>query len=309
MRNDSRLPTPELPAKKAGFAVLVGRSNVGKSTLMNALVGTKVAITSPKPQTTRQMIHGVVHDPRGQIVFVDTPGFHRPEHRMNRAMIDIATGAMAGVDLILWVVDSRAGFGPGDLRVSRLALERKEEQAPLFLVLNKVDLVRKPALLPLIDRAVRELGAAEVFPVSAKTGENLDALIEGVLGALPEGPRLFPDDTLTDQPERALTSELIREKILHHTRQEIPHATAALIERWEDGEDGITRIEAAILVEREGQKGIVIGRGGDMLKRIGTEARGEIERLLGRKVGLRLWVKVREHWRDDERTLKTLGLM
>lgn len=296
------------PSLHCGYVAIVGHTNVGKSTLLNRIIGEKIAIVADAPQTTRTRITGVLTLPAGQIVFVDTPGFHRPQFRMNRAMIGIATEAISGVDLIVWMVDAVVGFGQGDLHVARILEERKKKSVPVFLVLSKVDLVKKPRLLPLLDRAVREFKVAEAFPLSAKSGENCEGLITAILAALPEGPKLFPDDTLTDQPERTLTSEFIREKILHHTKQEIPHATAVEIERWEDGEDGITRIDAAILVEREGQKGIVIGRGGAMLKRVGTEARADIEAMLGRHVGLKLWVKVSDHWRDDERILRELGI-
>jgi len=292
---------------RSGYATLIGHTNVGKSTLLNRLVGEKIAIVADVPQTTRTRITGVVTTPSGQAVFVDTPGFHRPQHRMNRSMVQTATAAIAGVDVLLWVVDATVGYGPGDLRVAEV-LRQKRGSARLFLVLNKVDVVKKLRLLPMLDRASKEFGIDEAWPVSAKTGENCPELLQGVLAALPEGPPLFPEDTLTDQPERALTSEIVREKILHKTREEIPHATAVAIDRWEDGEDGLTRIDATILVEREGQKAIVIGRGGEMLKQIGTEARLEIEGMLGRRVGLKLWVKVRSHWRDDEGTLRTLGL-
>lgn len=297
----------DAPRFQSGYATLIGHTNVGKSTLLNQLVGEKISIVADVPQTTRTRITGVVTTPHGQAVFVDTPGFHRPQYRMNRSMVDVATAAIGGVDVLLWVVDATVGFGPGDLRVAQV-LQQKRGSAKLFLVLNKVDLVKKLLLLPLLDRAAKEFGVDEAWPVSAKKGENCPELLAGVLAALPDGPPLFPADTLTDQPERLMTSELVREKILHHTREEIPHATAVAIERWEDGEDGVTRIDATILVEREGQKAIVIGRGGEMLKRVGTEARIEIEALLGRRVGLKLWVKVRSHWRDDEGTLRSLGL-
>lgn len=295
------------PAFRSGYATLIGHTNVGKSTLLNRLVGEKIAIVADVPQTTRTRITGVVTTARGQAVFVDTPGFHRPQYRMNRSMLEVATAAIAGVDVLLWVVDATVGYGPGDLRVAGV-LKEKRGSAKLFLVLNKIDLVQKTRLLPMLDRAMKEFGIDEAWPVSAKKGDNCPELLEGVISALPEGPPLFPEDTLTDQPERALTSEIVREKILHRTREEIPHATAVAIERWEDGADGLTRIDATILVEREGQKAIVIGKGGEMLKQIGTEARLEIEKLLGRRVGLKLWVKVRSHWRDDEGTLRDLGL-
>jgi len=300
---------PEKDARdfRSGYATLIGHTNVGKSTLLNRLVGEKIAIVADVPQTTRTRITGVVTTPRGQAVFVDTPGFHRPQFRMNRSMVEIATAAIDGVDLLLWVVDATVGYGPGDLRVADV-LRKKRGSAKLFLVLNKVDVVQKLRLLPMLDRAVKEFGIDEAWPVSAKKGDNCPQLLEAVLAALPEGPPLFPEDTLTDQPERALSSEIVREKILHRTREEIPHATAVAIDRWEDGADGVTRIDATILVEREGQKAIVIGKGGEMLKAVGTEARLEIEKLLGRRVGLKLWVKVRSHWRDDEGTLRNLGL-
>jgi GTP-binding protein Era len=292
---------------RSGYAAIVGHTNVGKSTLLNRLVGEKIAIVANVAQTTRSRITGILTEPRGQVVFVDTPGFHRPEHRMNRAMVEIATDAMSGVDVLLWVVDATAPFGPGDRRVARLIGERKGAAA-VFLVLNKVDLVRKPQLLPLLDRAVKEFRIDEAYPLSAKSGDNCANLLDGIFKVLPIGPKLFPDDALTDQPERVMVSEIIREKLLHKTREEIPHATAVLIDRWEDGADNVTRIDAVILVEREGQKGIVIGSGGDMLKMVGTEARLEAEKLLGRRVGLKLWVKVRDRWRDDEATLRSLGL-
>jgi GTP-binding protein Era len=292
---------------RSGYAAIVGHTNVGKSTLFNRLVGEKLAIVAEVPQTTRTRIQGMLTLPEGQIVFVDTPGFHKPLFRMNRTMVDAAREAIAGVDLLLWVVDATVGFGPGDLRVGALISGRKG-RAPVFLVLNKVDRIAKPLLLPMLERGVTQLGADEAFPVSALTGENCAALLAGVVSALPEGPRLFDEDVLTDQPERVLVAEMIREKILHHTREEIPHATAVAIERWEDGEDGLTRIHATILVERDGQKAIVIGRGGELLKRVGTESRLEIEKLLGRRVGLKLWVKIRSRWREDATTLKSLGL-
>jgi len=295
-------------AFRSGYAALVGHTNVGKSTLLNRLVGEKIAIVSRVPQTTRRRITGVLTTPAGQAVFVDTPGFHKPMHRMNRSMIEEATQAMTGMDVLAWVVDASVGYGPGDLHVAALLAERKGS-ARLLAVLNKVDLVRKPLLLPMLHRAVAEFGADGAFPVSGLTGENCDELLKGILSALPYGPRLFPEDTLTDQPERILAAEIIREKILQRTREEIPHATAVAIEQWSDGADGITRISAIVLVERAGQKGILIGAGGAMLKAVGTEARLEIERLIGRRVGLRLWVKVRENWRDDEAALRDLGLV
>lgn len=295
------------PDHRSGHAAIVGHTNVGKSTLLNHFVGEKIAAVSRVAQTTRTRVEGIVTMPAGQVVFIDTPGFHRPEHRMNRKMIETATEAMIGIDLLLWVVDAESPFGPGDRRAAAIIRERRGG-AKLFLVLNKVDKVRKPALLPLLGRGVAEFGVDEAVPISARTGENCDRLMSAILAALPLGPRLFPEDALTNQPERVLAAELIREKILERTREEIPHAVAVTIEGWHDGTDNVTRIEAVILVERDGQKAIVIGKGGAMLKEVGTQARLEIEHLIGRRVGLNLFVKVRDHWRDDESLLRSLGL-
>ncbi len=294
-------------ATRAGFVAIVGWTNVGKSTLLNRLVGTKLAAVADAPQTTRNRIVGVrTVAGRGQAVFIDTPGFHEPRHKMNRAMVEVARRSLEGVDLCLLVLDAALGLGPGDRTIA-------ERLAPLgerrLAVLNKVDLVSpKSRLLPMLETVVNGWGFPEAIPVSALDGEGCDILLQRTLDLLPEGAPMFPDDYLTDQPERHLVAEWIREKLLRHTREEIPHAAAVKIETWTEREDGLVSIEATILVERDSQKAIVIGKGGALLKRIGTEAREEIERLLDTRVFLRLWVTTQPGWRDDDRILRDLGL-
>lgn len=294
--------------ERAGHVALVGWTNVGKSTLLNALVGSKLAAVADVAQTTRQRITGVVNLPgRGQIILVDTPGLHRPRYRMNRAMIEIVTRAVASVDLAVLVVDATCGLGPGDREAAGLL---KKSLRSRILALNKVDLVRpKTKLLPLIEQGSRELGIDEVVPLSARTGDGCDDLLEVMLGALPVSPPLFPPEYLTDQPERVLAAEYVREKLIEETREELPHATAVVCRRWNETDDGWVEIEATILVDRESQKGIVIGRGGERLKRVGTAARIEIEALVERRVVLKLWVQVRKDWRNNERVLEELGLL
>jgi GTP-binding protein Era len=286
---------------------LVGWTNVGKSTLLNRLVGDKIAAVAAVAQTTRRRIRGVMHLPgRGQIVFVDTPGLHRPRFAMNRAMVELARQSMHGVDLAALMVDAARGLGAGDREAAEL-LERAGTER--LMVLNKIDRLRsKTELLPLMRTAVEEWGFPEVLPVSALTGEGCAELVERLLARLPEGPPLFPDDYLTDESERWIAAERVREKLLAATTQELPHATAVLVERWEERTDGLLEIHATILVDRESQKSIVIGRGGQLLKRVGSEAREELEAFLGRRIVLRLWAKVRRDWRDDAKTLHELGL-
>jgi len=299
--------TENSDVSRSGFVALVGWTNVGKSTLLNRLVGVKLAAVGDVAQTTRQSIHGARTVPgRGQIVFVDTPGLHKPRHRMNRAMVHAAGRAMGEVDLAALVIDAARGFGPGDQQAAAQVKKKCERR---IVVLNKVDLVRpKSRLLPLMESLAEQWDFAAIVPVSAKTGEGCDGLIEAILAELPPGPSLFPDDYLTDQPERVLAAEWIREKLLASTRDELPHATAVIVERWDEREDGLLEIDASVLVERDSQKKIVIGKEGQLMKHVGTEARGELERFLDRRVMLRLWVRVREHWRDDERVLQRLGL-
>ena len=294
-------------AHRAGYVALLGWTNVGKSTLLNRLVGTKLAAVADKAQTTRTRIMGVRTFPdRGQIVFLDTPGVHQPRYRMNRAMVRISKEAMRAADLVALVVDAARGAGPGDASVAGWL---RGAEGRVLAVLNKVDLVKpKSRLLPIIETVSGEWGIPEVVPVSAHTGDGCELLLERLLAGLPEGPPLFPEDTLTDQPERVLAAEWIREKILAETWQELPHATAVVVDRWSAREDGLLEIEASILVDRDSQKKIVIGTGGELLKRVGTTAREELERLLDRRVMLRLWVRVRRDWRNDPRFLSELGL-
>jgi GTP-binding protein Era len=292
---------------KAGFVSLVGRPNAGKSTLLNRFVGQKVAIVSDKPQTTRHRIVGVRNTPGGQIVFIDTPGIHKPMHRMNRRMVDAATSTLREVDVAVLVVDASVPPGGGDRFVHDLVTAAK---VPAILALNKVDSIRKPALLPLIADYGRTGEFRAIVPVSALSGDGVDRLEQEILEALPAGEALYPDEYLTDQTERTLTAELIREKVLRYTRDELPYTTAVLVEQFEEPEQpgGLTRIFASILVDHASQKPIVLGRGGDMIKRIGTDARKDLEEMLGGKVYLDLHVKVRQDWRDDERMLDEMGL-
>ena len=285
----------------------MGWTNVGKSTLLNRIVGEKVAAVAEVPQTTRNRIQGVRNVPgRGQVIFVDSPGLHRPRHRMNRNMVRLAVDSLRAVDLALLVVDAARGLGDGDEQAAEVV---KRAGLPTLAVLNKIDLVRsKSRLLPMIETLVGKWGMSEAIPISALTGNGCDELLDRVVAHLPEAEPVFPEETYTDQPERALAAEWVREKLLHKTRQEVPHSVAVEVERWLDREDGVIEIDATILVERESQKAIVIGRGGGLLKQVGVEARADLERLLGTRVFLTLWVKVRPGWRDDERILRQLGL-
>ncbi|HVD77978.1 MAG TPA: GTPase Era, partial [Vicinamibacteria bacterium] len=288
----------------SGFVAVVGRPNVGKSTLVNRLVGEKVAIVSDKPQTTRNRILAVLNRPDGQIVLFDTPGIHKPMHRMNERMVEAAVGSLGQVDLALWLVDVTEEYGPGD-RYVKDVLARAGK--PVILGLNKIDLVPKPRLLPLIDRYRQLLDFAEIVPISGLKGDNVERLAERLVAHLPEGERLYPEDFLTDQPERFFVAEMVREQILRHTREEIPYSTAVIIDSFKEAQP-VMRIEASILVERQSQKGILIGRGGAMLKAIGSAARREIEAFLGTKIYLGLFVKVREGWREDPAMLDEMGL-
>jgi len=288
----------------SGFVSVVGRPNVGKSTLINRLVGQKISIVTPKPQTTRNRILAVANFPGGQVVFFDTPGIHQPQHQMNRFMVEAAVGSLSQVDLVALMLDAAQPSGRGDELVLKVV---KKVKAPVFLLLNKVDKVSKESLLPLIDQWRGRHPFAEIVPLSALTGDNVDRLVVLLLQYLPEGPPLYPQDTLTDLPEKFFAAEMVREKILLFTREEIPYATAVRVDAWED-KPRLTRIEASILVERDSQKGILIGKEGEMLRRIGSAARQELERFLGSRVFLGLHVKVREHWREDRRLLRELGI-
>jgi len=292
---------------KAGFVSLVGRPNAGKSTLLNRLVGQKVAIVSDKPQTTRHRVLGVLNRPDAQVVFIDTPGIHKPIHRMNRRMVDAAVKTLREVDVIGLVVDATERPGRGDEFVLKLV---GGSRAPVILALNKIDRVHKPRLLPIIERFAKTAEFRAIVPISAETGDGVPALVEQIVAALPAGDALYPEDYLTDQTERALAAELIREKVLRHTRDELPYTTAVVVERFEEAAraSDVTKIFASILVDHESQKPIVLGKGGDMIKRIGTEARRDLEELLDGRVYLDLHVKVRTDWRENERLLDEMGL-
>lgn len=288
-------------AFRSGFVSIIGLPNAGKSTLLNSLVGEKIAIVTQKPQTTRNRIQGILNvkarkgRPAGQIVFVDTPGVHKAESRLSRRMVKEIHQALESRDLILWVVDAGERFSPADEQVLEII---RKSAGPVFLLLNKVDNVRKEKLLPLIEQYSKMHSFQQVVPISALRKDGLDVVVDKVIRALPEGPRYFPEDQLTDQPERFLASEIIREKVLLQTGEEVPYATAVLIDRYEELPK-LSRIAATIYCEREGQKGILIGKGGDKLKKIGSAARQELEYLLNKKIFLELFVKVKPAWRQS----------
>ena len=289
---------------KSGFVSILGRPNAGKSTLLNELIGAKIAIVANKPQTTRTSIQGVLTLPDAQIVFLDTPGIHQPDSLMNRRMMDAVREALGERDLLLLVVDVSRKFGEDDRRAVDLV---RHAATPVLLVLNKVDLLPKDkgALLPLIEKYRTHYEFADYMPISARRGDGLAALRDAILARLPEGPAYFPPDHITDQPERFLAAELIREKILMATREEVPHSVAVAVDSWEDTPK-LIRIYATIYVERAGQKGIIIGAGGAMLKNIGTLARQEMERLFGRHIYLDLHIKVQTNWREKPAFLAAL---
>lgn len=282
--------------------MVLGLPNAGKSTLLNRLVGEKVAIVSSKPQTTRNRIQGIVNRPDAQIVLIDTPGVHEPASALGRQMMEEVRQALTGIDLAVILVDANRPFQPADRKLFQLA---DTLSAPLILALNKIDLVAKPLLLPLIDLHREEREFAEIIPISARTGDGCDRLVEAIVRLLPEGVPYFPEDLSTDQPERFLAAEIIREKAIRATRQEVPYSLAVLVDQFEEGER-LLRIHATLHVERESHKGILIGRGGSMLKRIGTEARRELEEILGVKIFLKLFVKVVPGWRNDPRMVRQL---
>lgn len=292
---------------KAGFVSFIGRPNAGKSTLLNRLVGTKLAIVSDKPQTTRNRILGVRNYSDAQVVFLDTPGIHRPLHRMNVRMVDAAVDTIREVDVLCLVVDVTEPPGKGDRFVLDLV---KEAKAPVFLVLNKIDLIKKVRLLPLIQQYSQLATFAEIVPVSAATGDNVDRLERALLDRLPEGEPLYPADYLTDQPERFFAGEIVREKLLQFTRAEIPFSSAVVVDKFDEPEreGGLMKLHCTIVVDRESHKPIVVGRGGEMIKRIGTAAREDLERFFDTKVFLDLHVRVKTEWREDERVLNDLGM-
>jgi GTP-binding protein Era len=289
---------------KSGFVSFIGRPNAGKSTLLNRLVGTKLAIVSDKPQTTRNRILGVKNYPDAQVVLLDTPGIHRPLHRMNVRMVDAAVDTIREVDVLGLVVDVTEPPGKGDRFVLDLV---KNAKAPVFLILNKIDLIKKSRLLPLM-KQYSELGTfAEIIPISAATGDNVDRLERAIIDRLPEGEPLYPADYLTDQPERFFAAEIVREKLLQFTHAEIPFSSAVVVDRFEEPAEGeaapLMKLYCTIVVDRESQKPIIIGRGGEMIKRIGTAAREDLERFFDARVFLDLHVRVKAQWREDDQVL------
>jgi GTP-binding protein Era len=289
---------------KSGFVALIGRPNVGKSTLMNHIIGQKVAIMSDKPQTTRNQIRGVYTDERGQIIFLDTPGIHKPKSKLGEYLVKTAQNALDEVDLVLFLVDASEGLGPGDHYITE---HLKGIKTPVFLVINKIDQVHPDDLLPLIDQYRQLHDFAEFVPISALQGNNTSTLVRLIFERLPEGPAYYPADQVTDHPERFIVGELIREKVLFLTREEVPHSVAVIVEEMKQRENGAVYVRATIYTERDSQKGILIGKRGSMLKEVGRLAREEIERLFGSKVFLDLWVKVKKDWRNEEFLLRQFG--
>ena len=291
--------------KKSGFVTLVGRPNVGKSTLMNHLIGQKIAITSHKPQTTRNRIRTVYTDERGQIIFLDTPGIHKAKNKLGEYMVNVAEHTLKEVDLILWLVEPTTFIGAGERHIAQ---ELSQSKIPVLLVINKIDQVKKQEEILTFIAAYKDLCPfAEIVPLSALKDQNTDLLLELIFKYLPEGPQFYDEDTVTDQPMRQIAAELIREKALRLLDDEIPHGIAVVIDRMKERENGMMDIEASIICERESHKGIIIGKGGGMLKRIGTEARREIEQMMETRVNLQLWVKVKKDWRDSDFMIKNFG--
>lgn len=293
----------ENPAYKSGFATLIGRPNVGKSTLMNRLIGQKIAITSNRPQTTRNRIQTVLTTEEGQIVFLDTPGIHKAKNKLGEYMVNVAERTMEDVDVILWLVEPTDYIGAGERHIIE---QLKKTKTPVILVINKIDTVKKDALFAFIDTYRKELDFQEIVPVSALKGDNTDELVKCIFKYLPYGPAFYDEDTITDQPMRQIVAELIREKALRLLEDEIPHGIAVSIESMKE-KGKICHIDATIVCERESHKGIIIGKGGAMLKKIGSTARPEIEDLLEMQVNLQLWVKVKKDWRDSDFLLKNFG--
>ena len=287
---------------KTGFVALVGRPNAGKSTLLNQILDRKIAIVSDKAQTTRHRITGILTNEQGQIVFMDTPGIHKPRHKLGERMVEIAQSSLYDADVIYYLVDITNDFGPGEQYIVQ---QLQKASAPVILILNKIDQVEKPYVLRQINEWQSRLEFAEIFPLSARKGDNVERLIETTFNYLEEGPQFYPADSVTDQPEEVVIAELVREQILLATRDEVPHSIAVVVEQMKLQDDGKIYVGATIYVERDSQKGIIIGRGGTMLRKIGSKARREIEFLLGEKVYLDLWVKVNEDWRNKESAVKS----
>ena len=290
---------------KSGYVTLIGRPNVGKSTLMNQIIGQKIAITSNKPQTTRNKIQTIYTSDEGQIIFLDTPGIHKAKNKLGEYMVDVAVKNLRACDVVVWLVEPTTYIGAGEQEIVRLL---KEVKMPVILVINKVDTVKKEEVLTFIDAYRKVYDFDEIVPLSALKGENTDTLVELIFKYLPYGPKYFDDDEVTDQPMRQIVAEVIREKSLHALSDEIPHGIAVTIEKMKERPNGkMVDIEATIVCERDSHKGIIIGKGGAMLKKIGSNARYEIEHMLEQKVNLKLWVKVRKEWRDSDLYLKNYG--
>ncbi|MGS0416882.1 GTPase Era [Bacillus mycoides] len=289
---------------KSGFVSIIGRPNVGKSTFLNRIIGQKIAIMSDKPQTTRNKIQGVYTENDSQVVFIDTPGIHKPKHKLGDFMVKMAQTTLKEVDIVLFMVNATEGYGRGEEFIIEKLQETKQ---PVFLVINKIDQVHPEQLLALIDQYRKLYEFAEIVPISALDGNNVEALIGAIKKYLPEGPQYYPDNQVTDHPERFIISELIREKVLHLTREEVPHSVAVVIDAIQKREGGAVYINATIVVERASQKGIIIGKQGKMLKEVGKQARFDIEALLGSKVFLEVWVKVQKDWRNKMSQLRDLG--
>ena len=288
---------------KSGFVTLIGRPNVGKSTLMNYLIGQKIAITSNKPQTTRNRIQTVLTTEDGQIVFVDTPGIHKAKNKLGEYMVHVAERTLDEVDVVLWLVEPTTFIGAGERHIAE---QLRKIKTPVILVINKVDMVKREEVLPAIAAYKDLYEFAEIVPVSARNGDNTEELVKVILKYLPYGPQFYDEDTVTDQPERQIVAELIREKALHSLNEEIPHGIAVAIDRMKM-QNKVMHIDATIICERESHKGIIIGKQGNMLKKIGSTARYEIEKMLDCKVNLKLWVKVKKDWRDSDILLKNFG--
>lgn len=294
----------ENTAFKSGFVSVVGRPNVGKSTLINQIIGEKITITSEKAQTTRNRIQAIHTTDTEQIVFIDTPGIHKPKHQLGQFMVDTALSTLSEVDIVLFMVNVSEKMGPGD----KFIMERlKNIQTPVFLVMNQIDKIHPDELLPIIEGYRQEMSFAKIIPVSAMNGNNVDRLLEVITSYLEEGPQFYPSDQVSDHPEYFIVSELVREKILELTHEEIPHSVAVVTESMERSDDDLIDVSVVINVERKSQKGIIIGKGGKMLKEIGTRARKDIQRLLGSKVFLELWVRVEDDWRDTPQDLSRFG--
>lgn len=288
---------------KSGFVTLIGRPNVGKSTLMNYLIGQKIAITSNKPQTTRNRIQTVLTTDEGQIVFVDTPGIHKAKNKLGEYMVNVAEKTLNEVDVVLWLVEPTTFIGAGERHIAK---QLQRVKTPVILVINKVDSVKREEILPAIAAYKDIYDFADIVPVSARSGDNTDELLRVIMKYLPYGPQFYDEDTVTDQPERQIVAELIREKALHSLQDEIPHGIAVAIDRMKM-QNKVMHIDATIICERDSHKGIIIGKQGSMLKKIGSTARYEIERMLDCKVNLKLWVKVKKDWRDSEFLMKNFG--